>query len=348
MKKLILALVLITSGVVNAQTDFTIDNGSIKWGETQGTTRGSLSCGNDKNSYVLDASGRRIFALQLSGQEWANHTINGDTTLSFHQFDSIASIYNFGYQDNIDVNVQDQTTRSVGFKFTRRLTSAYSLATPTIPNSYRIGLTDATGISVNDKISLCQDHSAPAKFFAYVTAIDNDTLVVNVPMDVVFSSDNDACLYVVDNTLNELGSPSSQVIYSIKNESSIPIDITRLMFKMITDDTPNLLTFGDLPALEHGMLVRMKLLDGTYNNIYNIRVNSEFVLIAYDYDTYLATNPQQGQNGLGVRLTFAGQEKHGVALRIMGYEELQIVCQDDYTDILDFKVMGQGHYTDEW
>ena len=95
MKKLSIILLLIVAIQLRGE-DFTINNGGVRWGSRQGATIASLSCGNDLNSYIIDASGRRIYSLQLSGQEWGNHTINGDTTYSFHEFQVVASALGLG------------------------------------------------------------------------------------------------------------------------------------------------------------------------------------------------------------------------------------------------------------
>ena len=48
--------------------------------------------------------------------------------------------------------------------------------------------------------------------------------------------------------------------------------------------------------------------------------------------------------GLSVRMTFAGQDKHGVVVRLDTGEEFQIVVQDDLTGLETFSCMAEGHF----
>lgn len=248
----------------------------------------------------------------------------------------------------LEVAIQDQTTKTIDVRMSRDITGPYTLAEDTVAGAYTITLTDATGLNVNDKISLTQNHNAPCFYRGYIKDITNNVLTVNVPLDCVFSDDNDAEVYEIENNLGTSNGATTPVIYSVYNPSSVPIDINRLMFKMVTDGIPNFLEFGDLTLLTNGLVIRKKYADGTYHNIFNVRNNSEFALLSYDYITFLATNPAQGQNGLTVRFTFNGQDKHGVVIRLAQGESLEAVIQDDLTDLLDFKIMAEGSFTDEF
>ena len=74
--------------------------------------------------------------------------------------------------------------------------------------------------------------------------------------------------------------------------------------------------------------------------------NAEIAGIMFDMNIYSAANPQQGFDGLNARLTFGGQSKLGVVIRIASGEDLQLIVQDDLTGLLAFEIMIEGHIVD--
>lgn len=253
-------------------------------------------------------------------------------------------------EDNggVPVNIQDQTTRPIDIRMSRVTSDMYTLAEDTVPNTYTITLTNVVGLSVGDKMCLCQDSDNPGTYFGYIISIVGNVLTLNAPIDIVFSNNNNCVFYTLENNLATSDGSVTPVEYSIVNGASIDIDITRIIIKIICDTAPDLSKFGDLTTLTRGIVFRKKCCGGVYQNIFTVRNNSELSLLAYDYKTYDATNPAQGVNGLSARITFAGPEKHGVAIRLAQGEELQMLAQDSLLDLIDFKIIGQGHYTNNF
>lgn len=67
----------------------------------------------------------------------------------------------------------------------------------------------------------------------------------------------------------------------------------------------------------------------------------------YDFTVYEASNPSQGIDGFCGRLTFGGQSKLGVVLRVGPDENLQLIVQDDLSYLVDFEIMLEGHVVQE-
>ena len=112
------------------------------------------------------------------------------------------------------------------------------------------------------------------------------------------------------------------------------------MFQMTTDSAATYPDFGDITdGLTKGLVIRR--VDGTYYNILNVKTNSEIALVAFDYDALNSLNPS-GVSGVKARLTFAGQNKMGVVQRIGPGEDLQILVQDDLSDLLSFNILFEG------
>ena len=46
-----------------------------------------------------------------------------------------------------------------------------------------------------------------------------------------------------------------------------------------------------------------------------------------------------------LRLTFGGQNKHGVVIRLEPMECIEVLIQDDQTDISSASLIAEGHFT---
>lgn len=118
-----------------------------------------------------------------------------------------------------------------------------------------------------------------------------------------------------------------------------------MMFTCITVGIVDLTTFGDLAELTRGIVFRSVSSTGemTIRNIFNLKSNADLANIAYDFDVYAKTNPQQGVDGFTSRLTFGGQSKIGVVLRLEQDENLEMLIQDDIDGLTKLTVILEGH-----
>lgn len=244
----------------------------------------------------------------------------------------------------LDVIQQNGTTRAIINKLCKVDGSSFTLTASTIPGEYDIVLSSVVGLSIGDEIGLFQDSTNPASFFAKITAISSLTITVDTPLDIVFDIiNNSPILFKVICNLNVDGS-STPEIFSIVNGSSIEIDITRVIIKIADGLAMDDGKFGGIPALSKGVVLRKKNNDGTFTNYFNVKTNGDIGALCYDA-TYTDKAPA-GENGFGARLTFAGQNKIGVAIRLGEDEELQMIVQDDLTTLTSFIITAEGHFTD--
>jgi len=241
----------------------------------------------------------------------------------------------------LDVNVQDQTTPvvvlPVNINTNTTLLTAIALA-----EQYDITVASTTGISIGSYIRII----SPATERLYVGFV----LAVNglvVTMDRYLDSDLpvDAIVDVCFTNMNVDGSVTPQ-IFGVRNsptsaQLSGTIDITRMMFGCRTTNAVDLSKFGDLPALIRGIQIRRT--DGITVNIFNAKTNGELATLMYDFTIYDAQNSQQGQNGFLGRLTFGGPSKIGVVVRLGPGEDLEVIIQDDLSDLERFEIVLEGH-----
>jgi hypothetical protein len=242
------------------------------------------------------------------------------------------------------VNIQDQTTPPLDIFFVQLNGSITTLAEDSFIDNQTINVTNrsASGIDVGTYLGLSGVNGGRF-YFGEVLSVSGDLVTLDTPLDFNYTAN--ANVVPTTRDLNVDGSLTPQIFFVGVGGagSDLEFDITRIMIKCITDTAPTLDRFCDQTSLTNGIILRR--VDGDARNIWNVKNNGELGHLAYDYQPYLATNPGQTQNGALFRYSFAGQDKHGVAVRIKPGDELQIIIQDDLSGIDLFRVVAEGHIT---
>lgn len=243
----------------------------------------------------------------------------------------------------VPVNVQDQTSRCFDIRFCKAVSGAYTLASDVAPDSYTITLTNATGLTAGDVVGLFQDSTNPASYFGRILSISTNTLTLDTPVDNYFYTSLNPVLFELLCNANVNGATTRQ-IFAIDNDSTIPIDITRVILHITSTSAMDDSTFGGITALTKGVVLRKKKADGSFTNYWNraIKTNGDFGLMAFD--TRYDDKAPAGVYGFKMRYTFAGQDKHGVTCRLDTGEELQLIIQDDLTGLTLFEAVAEGHF----
>lgn len=245
----------------------------------------------------------------------------------------------------IPINIQDQTSPPFDFFFTQLVSIPTTLAEPTFVDNITINVTSAVGISTGDYLGIfnSDDPLNNRAYFGQVLSITGTILTLDTPLDFDFLAGDTVGAFT--RNLNVAGTPSNPEIYSVRvgPQATQSIDVTRIMVSFITDTAVDLSKLGDIAGgVDNGIVLRR--VDGDVRNIFNIKNNGELANLCFDYAPYTSTNPAQGQDGAKFRYTFAGQDKHGVAVRLNPGDELQVIIQDDLTDLQQFRVIAEGHY----
>lgn len=239
---------------------------------------------------------------------------------------------------DVPVSVEDQTTAALDLFFAQGSGAPTTLTVQSSIDNSSITVNSSTSFTAGDYVLIAEGN----RFYtAELLTITNNVLTFDTPLDNNFSVGS----FVIPTTrdLNVDGSTTSQT-FAIKGGgigSNLSIDVTRLMIHMETAGAVDLNKFGDLTALTNGVVIRR--VDGTTRNIFNIKSNGEMRNLCFDWTVDVASNPSQGQNGVGFRYTFAGQDKHGVAVRLDPGDELQVIIQDDLTGLEKFRIIAEGH-----
>jgi hypothetical protein len=239
-----------------------------------------------------------------------------------------------------DVNIQDQHTGVIIASLSNEIASSTLATSPTAIDDLSFDVADATGFLTGHYLSIF-NIDANRFYLATILGISTNTLTVDTPLDFAFPVGS----FITAGEINlNVNGESTPVIYGLRNtEEAIgsAFDITTLIFTCLTDTAVDLSKFGDITGgLDNGLVLRKK--DGEYANTFNVKSNGDISNIM-DFDPQSATNPAQGQDGFIGTMTFAGQNKMGVTIRLEPGEDIQLIVQDDLTSLTSFSVIAEGH-----
>jgi hypothetical protein len=239
----------------------------------------------------------------------------------------------------IDVAVQDQTTPLLDSYFLQSISnftiSADMTASTLTTLQYTFEATASHGLTVGDEVLLL-DTAANRSFFANVLIVATNTITIDRPIDYAFPAAT-TLGRIVRSNMNVDGSVTPE-IFTVR-AGTTPFDVTRVIIQMVHSSAGDDSKFGNQPALTRG--ITMRFVNGTQRTVFNWKTNGEIRNFCYDMD--YTDRTAQGQYGTGARITFGGQSKHGVVIRLSELDALQFIVQDDLTDLTSVKVVAEGH-----
>jgi hypothetical protein len=255
--------------------------------------------------------------------------------------------------NSVDVNLQDQTSRPVIVKF-NRVTNGTTLASDATKGDTEITLTAVTGVSVGSYIILFNPTTAKYLFATVTSVLGSPTFTIDTPLDSDFATGTFVDIGVTN--LKSIGSLGTPQVYGLRGVGAPPgvdvtVDITRVIITATASDAVDLTKFINLAKLTNGLVMRRR--NNVTENIFNVKDNKEISALMYDVQITAATNPNQGVDGLIGRLTFAGQNKIGVAIRLPIGDDLEILVQDDIQtaqsgeSITILEVTAEGHIVED-
>ena len=241
------------------------------------------------------------------------------------------------------VNIQDQTSPPVDLFFTQPIGVPTALTNAVAINDTSFDVDSVASISVGNYLGVFSGTSEEGRFyFAEVLGVAGTTITVDTPLDFAYDAGDPVISRTREMNIN--GAVTSQT-FSVTNgttSSVITIDITRIMFSMILSTSGDDGKFGNITSLTKGLVFRRT--NGDIRNLFNIKDNGELRALCFDL-VYPLRSGGGGDFGMGARYTFAGQDKHGVALRLMPGDSLDIIIQDDLTGLNSFRMVAPGHIT---
>lgn len=250
-----------------------------------------------------------------------------------------------GYEPGIaeEVLIEDRATPPLDFYFQQQKGVTTALTNDVEINDTSMIVDSVADIVQGDYLGVFSGVSGEDRFyFAEAVNVIANQVFLDTPFDFAFSA-GDPVISTLRN-LNVDGSLTPQIFRVAAGGpgTDISIDITRIMIAMDTSGVPEFPDFGDIAGgLAKGLVLRR--VDGVTRNIWNLKTNKEIANITFDYTPYIAANPGIGINGLAARYTIAGQDKHGVVVRLKQGDSLEAIIQDNLLSLLDFQLIAEGH-----
>lgn len=244
-----------------------------------------------------------------------------------------------------DVSIQDQTTKPLILPLAQQLGLA-ELSADAVLDSFTVTVTNTTGATVGSHFRIINSAS-DRYYFGEILAINGLTLTLDTGIDFTYVSGSEVTYSNINMAVN--GSVTPVHFHLRTGSPSIPssLDITRLIMTCECTDPVNLSTFGDIEdGLDRGLVLRTNDTE-TMHNVWNVKTSNDLLSIGYDLALFDASNPVHGRNGFAWRLTFGGQSKIGVVLRVSQFGQLGIIVQDDLTSLIDLKCMVEGHAVED-
>jgi hypothetical protein len=252
----------------------------------------------------------------------------------------------------VGVYLQDQTTAPLEIPFLQGR-GTHVLQTDTSIGDYTIEVEGGSGILDGEVIELAK---ADGTFYQGTVVVGGvvvgptDTITLDLPVNAVYVAGVDTVQSSSQDMLVD-GSVTPQV-FSILPLSGQSGDITRIIIILEGDDTMDSTGFGSNGALSRGVLLRYKNQNGTYRNLFQFKTNGEIAIAAGgDLSTFTPTRQGNTTSAVYGRVTFSGQEKRGVVLRVEGdrNEAIEAVVQDKLDTGINtkFRITAHGHELQE-
>jgi len=240
----------------------------------------------------------------------------------------------------IDVQLQDQHTPILIGKMSV-VENQTTLSALSAIDDLTITVTDPTGFATGKYLSIFS--VADNRFYlGMVLGVAASVVTIDAPLDFAFPIGSFVTSGFHNMGVNGAVTP---VVFGLRNTDEaigITVDITRLLFTCLADSAIDLSMFGNIAGgITNGVVLRT--VDGLYRNIFNVKTNADMKNLMFDFDIVASTNPSQGQDGFTGRLTFAGQNKVGVTIRLAPGEDLQFIVQDDLSTLTHLEITVEGH-----
>jgi hypothetical protein len=243
----------------------------------------------------------------------------------------------------VNVNLQDQITPVFSLYFTQAVGAPTALSVSPSVDDTTITVDDPTGFTIGTYIRILSGASGENRYyFGNVTAVNGSDIDIDTPIDFAFDAGDTVIRLTRDLNVNGATSTQTFAIQVGGPTTQIEVDITRIILVMNMNNPGILPNFGDISGgLTNGIVLRR--VDGDTRNIWNCKTNSDLAQVAYDAQFYDAAK-QNDINGFTMLQTFAGQSKHGAAIRLVGGDSLEMLIQDDLSSLTRFRIIAQGHH----
>lgn len=231
------------------------------------------------------------------------------------------------------VALQDQHSEILGRSFSRQTGGPFTLASPTVQDSYTVELAPGHGLIVGDVLQMM---TVDREYMARVVGVAGDTISLNTP--VPFSSAS-AVVTKVSIQMNVNGSVTP-VVYSIGvgADASYKLDVKGVRFCMTSTSEMDDSKFGSVAELARGVALTTYYASGSQYLHWAARSN-QCLQLKIDHLVY-SIKAKQGEYGLIADWIL---DTCGVVIRLGPGDTTKCLIQDDLTGLASFRAWMYGH-----
>lgn len=235
------------------------------------------------------------------------------------------------------MDIENKHTQALDLRFIKAIGAPTTLSVDADPDDMTITVASTTGFTAGVVVGI---FSGTGEFYfgKQIGAPAGNVITLDTPIDRAHVIGNPVIAASDDMAVN--GSVTTQIFQIGPIGTDIVIDITRLVGYIQSGSAMDDALFGNIVALTNGVVLRRN--DGVIDNIWNVKSNGEIALLS-GADLGYTTKAPAGSFGARFRNSYAGQEKHGVTIRVGAGEMLEVLIQDDLTGLEEFRMMAQGH-----
>ncbi|RLI72288.1 MAG: hypothetical protein DRP02_02420 [Candidatus Gerdarchaeota archaeon] len=277
-----------------------------------------------------------VGSVDISPLATKDNQTNGDQKTQI--VDSNGDTWNLEQNGAMPVNIQDQHSRALDLRFIKANAAPTTLSVAASEGDLSVTVTSTAGFVDGASIAIFTP-DGDFYFGEQVGDVAGNVVTLDTPIDTDYPIGSSAL--AANHHMNVDGSGTTQIfqIGPVGGETGVEIDITRIMGNISNGTAMDDGTFAGLDPLPNGVVLRVN--NGIMTNIWNVKTNGALGLLCFD--AAYTTKAPAGENGFRFRNTYAGQSKHGVTLRLEAGDILEVLIQDDLTDLTDFQMMAQGH-----
>lgn len=239
--------------------------------------------------------------------------------------------------DNLNVLLGDPSTRALDLRFVNPVGPDTTLDGPAVVDVRTLLVVDASGFTDGDYITILDDLGG--FFFAHIIGPPVGNLLnLDTPIDQPYISGSRVLDLSTNLAVDGSVTPASFKIGPAGGTTEI--DITRIIGNIQSDSPMDDSKFGSIVGgLINGCVLRHS--NGVIENTWNVKTNGGLALLGFDFA--YSDNSQQGSYGMRFRMSYSGQDNHGVVFRLLEDESLEFIIQDDLTDLEIFHLVAHGH-----
>jgi len=250
------------------------------------------------------------------------------------------------YKISRDVNVQDLTTDRISI-FLAEIRGLIISMTGTAKDVMTFNIvTDGVIPIVGNFVCLQEEGKISQEEITVVVPVAGNeyTITIAIPLDFDYTTNGSCSIQNVDMDVN---GATTEVIFKVGPQGNFRWDITRMMISMVLSSAGDDGLFGNLTSLTNGQYFR-KEDSGTAQNLFNAKENSDFAVEGFDV-AYTIRSGGQGDFGMRSRITFAGQDKSGVVIRLDGNtnDTFVGVVRDNLIALGKYRIKVQGHVVED-